>query len=227
MVTCILCLMNVHVYLNLTSYELPSRGAHTTDAKGIIVFWAKLTISWWLSLFPQTASQPTKRKLPDWAERPNATVTAATEKKTKKKKGLFGWHSWVLLSCLMYILIFCTRFLFIFFFINASEYWYNLVLRECFLIICLHLLSRLLLLVKGINSLNSSRCFSEFSQVHTIVRDSFLICAYHVSDSMSGLELNATGFHLSLWKHSSQNSRQLPDLKKQGVLPTVVGTLFH
>ncbi|XP_048028103.1 Werner syndrome ATP-dependent helicase homolog [Megalobrama amblycephala] len=38
----------------------------------------------------KTASQPTKRKLPDWAERPNATITAATEKKTKKKKGLFS-----------------------------------------------------------------------------------------------------------------------------------------
>lgn len=114
MVTCILFLMNVHVYLNLTSYELPSRGTHTIDAKCVIVFWAKLTISWWLSLFPQTASQPTKRKLPDWAERPNATVTAATEKKTKKKKGLFSWHSWVLLSCVMYILIFCTKFQYFF-----------------------------------------------------------------------------------------------------------------
>ncbi|XDV53709.1 hypothetical protein PO909_022144 [Leuciscus waleckii] len=39
----------------------------------------------------KTASQPVKRKLPDWAERPNATVTAAAaDKKTKKKKGLFS-----------------------------------------------------------------------------------------------------------------------------------------
>ncbi|XP_056121525.1 bifunctional 3'-5' exonuclease/ATP-dependent helicase WRN isoform X2 [Rhinichthys klamathensis goyatoka] len=40
----------------------------------------------------KTASQPVKRKLPDWAERPHAPVTAAAaaEKKTKKKKGLFS-----------------------------------------------------------------------------------------------------------------------------------------
>lgn len=38
----------------------------------------------------KTASQPAKRKLPDWAERPNTPVTAAAEKKTKKKKGLFS-----------------------------------------------------------------------------------------------------------------------------------------
>ncbi|XP_067290013.1 bifunctional 3'-5' exonuclease/ATP-dependent helicase WRN isoform X2 [Pseudorasbora parva] len=36
------------------------------------------------------ASQPTKRKLPDWAQQPNTPVTAASEKKTKKKKGLFS-----------------------------------------------------------------------------------------------------------------------------------------
>ncbi|XP_058644644.1 bifunctional 3'-5' exonuclease/ATP-dependent helicase WRN isoform X2 [Onychostoma macrolepis] len=34
-------------------------------------------------------SRPTKRKLPDWAEGPSNSVTATTEKKTKKKKGLF------------------------------------------------------------------------------------------------------------------------------------------
>lgn len=34
-------------------------------------------------------SQPTKRKLPDWAEGPSTSVPATTEKKTKKKKGLF------------------------------------------------------------------------------------------------------------------------------------------
>ncbi|XP_077099511.1 bifunctional 3'-5' exonuclease/ATP-dependent helicase WRN isoform X5 [Siphateles boraxobius] len=38
----------------------------------------------------KNASQPAKRKLPDWAERPNTSVTAAAEKKTKKKKGLFS-----------------------------------------------------------------------------------------------------------------------------------------
>ncbi|KAK7120062.1 hypothetical protein R3I94_020175 [Phoxinus phoxinus] len=38
----------------------------------------------------KTASQPAKRKLPDWAQRPNTPVTAAAEKKTKKKKGLFS-----------------------------------------------------------------------------------------------------------------------------------------
>ncbi|XP_051539184.1 bifunctional 3'-5' exonuclease/ATP-dependent helicase WRN-like isoform X1 [Myxocyprinus asiaticus] len=36
-----------------------------------------------------SVSQPMKRKLPDWAEGPNTSVTAATVKKTKKKKGLF------------------------------------------------------------------------------------------------------------------------------------------
>ncbi|XP_016377558.1 Werner syndrome ATP-dependent helicase homolog [Sinocyclocheilus rhinocerous] len=34
-------------------------------------------------------SQPTKRKLPDWAEGPSTSAPATTEKKTKKKKGLF------------------------------------------------------------------------------------------------------------------------------------------
>ncbi|RXN11839.1 Werner syndrome ATP-dependent helicase isoform X2 [Labeo rohita] len=38
----------------------------------------------------KTESQPIKRKLPDWAEGPNTSVTAATQKKTKKKKGLFS-----------------------------------------------------------------------------------------------------------------------------------------
>ncbi|XP_073686167.1 bifunctional 3'-5' exonuclease/ATP-dependent helicase WRN [Garra rufa] len=38
----------------------------------------------------KTESQPTKRKLPDWTEGPNTSVTAATQKKTKKKKGLFS-----------------------------------------------------------------------------------------------------------------------------------------
>ncbi|XP_072514238.1 bifunctional 3'-5' exonuclease/ATP-dependent helicase WRN isoform X2 [Salminus brasiliensis] len=38
----------------------------------------------------KTISQMPKRKLPDWAEAPGGSVTAAAAKKTKKKKGLFN-----------------------------------------------------------------------------------------------------------------------------------------
>lgn len=38
----------------------------------------------------KTVSQPTKRKLPDWAAGPTTSVTTASDKKTKKKKGLFN-----------------------------------------------------------------------------------------------------------------------------------------
>ncbi|KAJ8401886.1 hypothetical protein AAFF_G00374670 [Aldrovandia affinis] len=41
---------------------------------------------------PESASQPVKRKLPEWAEQPNAAGSASTSagsKKAKKKKGLF------------------------------------------------------------------------------------------------------------------------------------------
>ncbi|XP_065127721.2 bifunctional 3'-5' exonuclease/ATP-dependent helicase WRN isoform X1 [Paramisgurnus dabryanus] len=37
----------------------------------------------------KTVSQPAKRKLPDWTEGPSTSLTVATAKKTKKKKGLF------------------------------------------------------------------------------------------------------------------------------------------
>ncbi|XP_056591921.1 bifunctional 3'-5' exonuclease/ATP-dependent helicase WRN isoform X2 [Triplophysa dalaica] len=38
----------------------------------------------------KTVSQPAKRKLPDWTEGPNTSLTAAAVKKSKKKKGLFN-----------------------------------------------------------------------------------------------------------------------------------------
>lgn len=51
-------------------------------------------------------SQPAKRKLPDWTEGPNTSLTAATLKKTKKKKGLFIWYTVPITYYVFYTLTF-------------------------------------------------------------------------------------------------------------------------